>query len=191
MKFEIRRSLPRAMAALFLFLFVASGCASPRPSQSTSATPPVSSGATTPLLTSQAGETPPQEPISVDVFFPDVAPALNQTAELRAVVTSRLRDQATLSLSLDLPVGFQLVSGNASWTGSVGPASETVAIDVVIKSLTTGNFTLIVRSREVSFLTGEGTHIVYLSVNETSAAWGRVPPWIGPPSPVTVTRSSE
>lgn len=183
---------------LFLVLLFP-GCNSTKTQASTQQT-------STTTLTSQISQTtgiPPLQPISVDISFPNGAPSLNQTAQLKCVVKSSLKNESTLQLVIALPDAFQLISGDLSWQGVIPRESEIVAIDINIKSIKTGNWTINLYSHGISIPLGgytvEGINPIYIQVMENEAKWGTVPPWAGPttfptwdgtttPIPPTVTQ---
>jgi len=145
-------------------------------------------GSTTPQ------ETAPPPPFTVEVSFPDGAPPLGQTAELICVVEADWISIQDMSLEINLPEAFELVSGSLSWTGSVPMGDEVEVMKAVVKSVKTGNWTI----ERTGYLdpkknggvggTGSGPAI-YVSVSEDSAEWGKYPPWYeGGGFPVPVER---
>jgi hypothetical protein len=133
-------------------------------------------------LTRQTTNVPLEEPILIVLSFPDGAPSLNQTAELSCVIKSPGMDSINTKIDLNvvLPDAFQLISGDLSWHGIVLGKSEIEVINVKIKSIKTGNFTINVLDHVVdngSGFGGDGTNTLYVAVSNTSAKWDTIPPW--------------
>jgi hypothetical protein len=151
--------------------------------------------------TTTGNETAPAEPVYVDLSFPNGAPRLNQTAELRCVIEiltpSLTADNVTIKINL--PDGLQYVSGDLSAEfGSMTYYSNKTSLPdkgeltAVIKPIRAGNYTieakLSLTPRDSDFTLGSGLHRIYLSVSENSSEWGTVPPWlpkVTPPLPIT------
>jgi hypothetical protein len=146
---------------------------------------------TQPTTTSEPTHTgtPPQEPIEVEVSFPDGAPPLNQTAELRCTVITHRIPARDMSLDVDLPDVLQLVEGELSWFGDVPADSKVVVIKAVVKAVMVGNGTVDVRSYidpdKHGGFGGNGWHPVYVSIGVDSSQWRINPsydaPGTGPP----------
>ena len=125
-------------------------------------------------------ESPPASPLEA-AFSLSNAPALNETAELTCVINARTAIR-NMSVEINLPEGLELVSGNLSWHGDI-PYEDEVVIKAVIKAVEIGNWTIessgCVNPEENWFsLSCSPQPVIYVSVFEDSAAWGRNPPWI-------------
>jgi hypothetical protein len=181
MKNRILILLDAIFISIFIILFPV-GC-----QNSPSASPPSISSTPT-IYTNNA----PIEPISITVIFANGAPSLNQIAELRCNIKSQgLKDNTTLRLNVDLPSSFQLVQGALSWQGSVASESEVTAIDITIKAIQIGQWTINTYSHGISVpLEGykiNGTHPIYVDVEDNSAEWGITPPWANHATTIPVT----
>jgi len=85
----------------------------------------------------------PSPSITVELSFPDGAPSLNQTRELLCTVsTPGMRTDTGISIDIQLPDAFQLVSGELSWSGMVPGKSSIGVINPNLRSTTTGNWTI-------------------------------------------------
>ena len=126
--------------------------------------------------------TAPMEPFTGYLSFPDGAPRLGQTAELIYVVKAEAINIKNMTVEVNLPEAFELVSGDLSWTGDIAKGDEAEVIRAVIKSVEVGNWTI-----ETSGhlnpeenggvgMSGSGPAI-YVAVSEDSAEWGKYPPW--------------
>jgi hypothetical protein len=128
--------------------------------------------------------TAPMEPFTGYLSFPDGAPPLGQTAELVYVVKAEAISINNMSLRIDLPEAFELVSGDLSWTGDIPKGDEVEVIRAVVKSVETGNWTIeatgYLNPQENAGWEMDGSGpgpIGYVSISEGSAEWGRYPPW--------------
>ena len=154
--------------------------------------PPTSTGGSE---TSTGDVLPPD--VYVNLSFPNGAPHLNQTAELRCIVGTPGLTADNISVIINLPDGLQYISGDLSaQLGSMsGYANKeslvgTKEITAVIKPLRTGHYTieaqLYLVPRNPSIGSGPGLFRIYLSVSDNSSEWGTVPFWI-PNGPVPIT----
>ena len=160
----------------------------------------------TPLPTSPSGETTspastPSTPLpdmSLDVSFPDGVPPLNETAALVCTITTRANSGLwkDIGVSFVLPDAFELVSGETSWKGDIAPASNITALNAVLKSVKTGNYTI---NLEKTFPRSDGSFgkdafPIYVKILENSAEWNiyrsyDIPEWqpsTDPPPPTDV-----
>jgi hypothetical protein len=126
------------------------------------------------------------EPEPLEVLFPNGAPALGQTAELIIVFRSSMPFK-NVSIEIDLPDAFELVSGELYWFGDIpNVGDEITEIEVIraeIKAVEVGNWTIeYLRTMNPA----EQYHVTlypnwqplfYVSVSEDSAEWGKYPPW--------------
>jgi hypothetical protein len=123
--------------------------------------------------------------------FPDGAPLLNKQAELLCTVdTDHETDISGMSLrvSVDLPEGLQLVSGNLSWEGQVVayPNGSFPTVRAIVRSDKKGKWQI----RVYGYLLGEhpgitflpGGFPVYLDISDDTAEWSLDPP-LGSPLP--------
>jgi hypothetical protein len=127
-----------------------------------------------------------QRPVTVNVFFPKGAPSLNSVSELKCEITNSISshnetEPINLSLDLELPDAFEIVSGNLSWTGPVPSLTTVETIDVKVRSLKTGQWVITAylygTSNRLDSPASKGTYPVYVEVKDKSARWGKVPPW--------------
>ena len=187
MRTNLTKSIMKLVSTLILVSTLLTGCV-------TNGSPP----STQPTTTSEPTHTPTslpslieglQEPIEVEVSFPDGAPPLNQTAELRCTVITYRIPARDMSLTVDLPDVLQLVEGELSWFGDVPADSKVVVIKAVVKAVMVGNGTVDVRSYidpdKHGGFGGNGWHPVYVSIGEDSSEWRINPsydaPGTGPP----------
>jgi len=126
----------------------------------------------------------PMPPFTGYLSFPDGAPPLGQTAELIYVVEARAISIHNMTVQIDLPEGFELVSGDLSWVGDVPEGDEVEVIKGVVKSVKVGNWTIKIsghldpeENAGYGGYEGDGWVPVYVAVSEDSAEWGEVPPW--------------
>jgi hypothetical protein len=126
-------------------------------------------------------ESPPAEPITVHLSFPDGAPPLNQEAELVCTVKTPAMSAKNLSLSINLPEALELVSGDLSWSGDIAQGVKVEVIKAVVRSTKTGNWTIeattYIDPEKHGGYGGTGRYFIYVSVFENSAKWGIYPPW--------------
>lgn len=111
------------------------------------------------------------EPYPVNLSI-SKAPALGETAEITVLMRyegEKIERQS--KVSIDLPEGFELLSGNTTWIGLMGTESQ---FSLTIRAVKTGNWTLKASSRippngteETGYFTG-GWDRLYLSVLEDS-----------------------
>ena len=127
-------------------------------------------------------ETSPAPPFTTEVSFPHGAPPLNQTAELVCAVSADSINVRNMSLEISLPEGFELVSGDLSWTGDITKGSKIEVVKAIIRSINTGNWAIEItgylnpEENGGIGMSGSGP-ICYVSVSEDSAEWGKYPPW--------------
>ena len=122
----------------------------------------------------------PSPPYTLDLSFPNGAPALNQVAELKVVAIHKTRVMNNVHIYLILSEGFELISGNLTWSASSLPYGETEVINAQIKAKKTGNWTIEARLNEAqstSYPEGGARHPIYVSVLEDSAEWRNYPPY--------------
>lgn len=156
-------------------------------SPTTSATTTITSTAPT----TQVTQIPPTPPISVEVSFPDGAPALNQIAKLQCTVVNNSVPMKDMNLKFELPDTFELVNGQLSWSGTVSSGSSIKIIDAEVKSIKTGNITINITYHVTSipenYYSFDGKGQIYVSILEDSAKWSLTnPPWLGGGQPGTV-----
>ena len=137
------------------------------------------------------------KPVEVELTFPNGAPVLGKTAELRCDITGATDN---ITVVINLPSGFQLVSGSLSYTGPVGtiqkeivrsgnssktvPVSTTagtVTIKPVIKAIELGDWEITVKAGGITY---PDPYQLYVLVSEKSAVWSKEPfsdarPWTG------------
>ena len=126
-------------------------------------------------------ETSPQEPVTVDLLFPDGASPLNQEAALICTVKASAINIKNMSVEISLPGAFELVSGNLSWIGNIAEGDEAEVIRVIVRAVKTGNWTIeLNRYLDPEENRGHGfqnPYYYYISISEDSAEWGTTPPW--------------
>jgi hypothetical protein len=124
----------------------------------------------------------PTEPMILELSFPNNAPRLNQTAELRCVLkVGRVRAE-NVNIEMNLPDGIELVSGGSWVLGNVSENELTHEVKAVIRPVKVGNysikFVLSLVPLGTGFKPGPGIYNIYLSVSENSAQWATAfPPW--------------
>lgn len=137
-------------------------------------------------------ETPPAEPITVHLSFPDGAPPLNQEAELIYIIKPDCILK-NMNIEIRLPEGFELVSGELSWVGDITKGDEIEAIRAVVRAVKIGNWAIELRNsinpeEQGGFsMYPDWQDAIYVSVSEDSAEWGEYPPWYeggGHPVPI-------
>ena len=135
----------------------------------------------------------PVKPPSVPLFSQKInlsisnAPALNQTTE---VMCEMLIESTNTTTEIELPEGFELVSGNLTWKDGGG--------SVIVKAVKTGNWTITAATKHY-VVTENGTLChdwggvdrVYVAVREDTAwisetPFTEIPPL--PPGPVMEPR---
>jgi hypothetical protein len=128
-------------------------------------------------------ESPPAEPITVELSFPNDAPPLNTEAELNCIVKAPAISLTNMSVEIRLPEAFELVSGDLSWTGDINQGAEVEVISAVVRAIKTGNWAIELRSSidpeeqgGLSFYP-DWRDAIYVSISEDSAEWGIYPPW--------------
>ena len=140
----------------------------------------------------------PAVPTSAALSFPQGAPRLNQTAELRCVVKTPALTADNVTVKINLPDGLELVSGALSAQFGTMSEGDMKELKAFIKPVKVGNYTIEAKlplvSRRPTFHPGPGLHYIYLSVSEKSAQWDIYPPWLPkkvPPPPVTPAPPAE
>ena len=120
------------------------------------------------------GETAPSIPIDVNLRLSN-APRLNQTAELRCLVTS-VFDASNVTVNISLPEGFVLVQGSTSWVGDIHEDGS-VELMAIIKAVNVGNWTI--EATAGYYLTKDSWYgdidRLYISVSEDSAYISKTP----------------
>ena len=119
---------------LTLFISVFPGCANPK------ATQPPSSTSTAPEELPGGGE--PSPPYTLELSFPNGAPALNQVAELKGVVRNKNAGMIDVKIVVVLPDGFEFESGNITWSADSLPFGDTEVINAQLRAIRTGNWTI-------------------------------------------------
>jgi len=122
--------------------------------------------------------TPPSFPQKISLSISNL-PALNQTAILTCKILSK-EEVSNTTIKIDLPEGFELVSGNLTWKDSDG--------NVTVKAVKTGNWTITASANHYVF-TDEGVlrpswgseARIYVAVRENTA-WIRETAWPVPKS---------
>ncbi|MFH1383240.1 MAG: hypothetical protein ABIH70_10205 [Chloroflexota bacterium] len=136
----------------------------------------------------------PAPPYTLELSFPNGAPALNQVAELKGVIKNKNVEMVGVNILASLPEGFELISGNISWSANSLPYGDTEVISAQLKAIKTGNWTIEVRLNEgnsVGYPEGGARHPIYVSVQENSAEWGVYPPWLKNNSPTTPVQRTD
>jgi hypothetical protein len=149
----------------------------------------VTSGATTtgrPTLTSSV-----TEPFNIVVSFPEGAPPLNQIATLQCKVKSNYVPITGMRLHMVLPDALELVSGTLSWSGDIPLYNEVTVVDVKVKSIMLGNWTIdtVVPMLPNNGADNTGHYPIYISILENSAKWRVNPPFDAATS-TTATQAS-
>jgi len=121
----------------------------------------------------------PVPPFIIEASFPNGAPPLNQTGQLRCVVKSNYPPLTIPRLEVGLPEGMELISGALTWSGSVLAKEQVTAIDAVVKSIKVGNWTVAVNVYLgwIGTVENIGHPDIYVSISENSAQWRAYPPY--------------
>jgi len=183
----IKRILVTLASICTALIILMSGCGTLLPAP-TPEPPPAQS-------TQSASEKPPTRgsepasPYTLELSFPNGAPALNQVAELKVVAIQKTGVYNDVRIDVILPEGFELISGNLTWSADSLPHGDTEVINANIKATKTGNWTIEARVYAVKsnlvFPEGGAIHPIYVAVSEDSAEWGTTRFWIQPgPVPV-------
>ena len=136
-----------------------------------------------PLVPGCTLESPPAEPITVELSFPSGAPPLNTEAELNCIVKAPAISLKKMSVEIRLPEAFELMSGNLLWVGDINLGDEVEVISAVVKAVKTGNWAIELRTsidpeEQGGFsIYPDWQDAIYVSVLEDSAEWGIYPPW--------------
>jgi len=137
-------------------------------------------------ITEEDVPTEPSPLYTLGLSFPSGAPALNQVAELKVVATGVMND---VRIDVILPDGFELISGNLTWSADSLPPGDTEVINAHIKSQKTGNWTIEARvnyGQRIDLPEGGARYAIYVAVSEDSAEWREYPPY-GQPSLTPMT----
>lgn len=117
--------------------------------------------------------------------FPDGAPPLNKEAELLCTVDTDFETEIkdlNLRVSVDLPEGLQLVSGNLSWEGQViaQPDESVPTVRALVRSVKKGKWQIRVygylQKEYPGFTFLPGGFPVYLDISDDMAEWSLDPP---------------
>jgi hypothetical protein len=128
-------------------------------------------------------ESPPAEPITVELSFPDDAPQLNTEAELNCVIKAPAISLKNMNVEIRLPEAFELVSGDLSWVGDINQGDEVEVISAVVRAIKIGNWAIELRTSINPEKQGgfswypDWRDAIYVSIFEDSAEWGIYPPW--------------
>ena len=167
-----------------LLAIIVPGCVEPPDKSTPKETSPATVGKET-APPPESSTSPPQTkltptaplPVTVELSFPEGAPPLNQTRELRCTIkTLRIGIDPHVDINIQLPDGFELVSGELSWAGTVPEDSSIDVVSAVVKSIKVGNWT-IDETHNIEVYSGPGGGRIYVAVSEDSAEWGKYPPW--------------
>jgi len=106
--------------------------------------------------------------------FPNGAPPLNKTAEFQCRLTTHQLAATNISINVDLPEAFELVSGKLSWFGDVPANVEVAVINAKIKSVKTGTWNIDIEcslnAEENPGYYGDN-YTVLVTISEDSANW--------------------
>jgi hypothetical protein len=120
-------------------------------------------------------------PFSWGLSFPQGAPRLNQSAELLYKVEARSLPIDNASVSIVLPDGVELLSGELEAHFGNISIGDTKRLSVIIKPTKIGNYTIEAKltgtPQDKGYDIGPGESRVYLEVSSNSAEWGAFPPW--------------
>jgi hypothetical protein len=137
----------------------------------------------------------PSGPFIYKLYFPQEAPKLGQTAELKSTLNV-VQDSDNVSLVLDIPNGIQIVEGSTTKYFEKLKKGDTREWPLFIKPDRIGNYEIKSYIRfnlvESDYRLREGSRSVYLMVNDSTAKWGIEPPWITVnPNTVPLTKVPE
>lgn len=142
-----------------------------------------------PNITSPPVGSSPQGPLAIDLSFPQGAPRLNQTAELKCVVTVH-QSSDNMTLKINLPEGLAMVSGDSSWSGSLyppgskkEPTQNVKELKAIVKAIKVGGWTIeavVTTSPGNSWGCVEGgcKYPIYVLISDKSAVWSKHPWWV-------------
>ena len=106
--------------------------------------------------------------------FSNGAPPLNETAEFQCRLITHQLAATNISINVDLPEAFELVSGKLSWFGDVPANIEVVVIIAKVKSVKTGawdiNIECSLNAEENPGYYGDN-YTVFVTITEDSANW--------------------
>jgi hypothetical protein len=160
------------------------------PPENIPAKPPENQNLSSPNAT---GATPSTGfPIIDEVSFPDGAPQLNHEARFVRTVYAKNIPIKNMRVSVNLPEGLVLASGNLTWQGDIVKGEKVDIITAVVKAVKTGNWIIDIITdidpRENGFFIGSlevpSRGVVYVSISEDSAQWGLTPLWYKKDGPV-------
>ena len=111
-------------------------------------------------------------------------PMVGQAATWHIEIFSTGPEYQDTTLIVELPKSVELVSGDSDWQGTV-PADGTVAVDLVIRVMTPGEWKI---SAAASSIIGPGSNAagwktLYITSSETSAEVVEDIDWVGTPVP--------
>lgn len=131
----------------------------------------------------------PQWPMSVNSLISQ-PPGLNQTANITCFISSQI-DAPNVTANIILPEGIDVVSGSTLWYGDINGSQ--VEFSVMIKPVTTGNFTIeCVATSTMDDNSSFGDRdFLYLSVSENNTTVSQVPQSSEPSIYCTPLNSSE
>lgn len=118
--------------------------------------------------------TPPSSPMNVSLSFSE-PPLLNTPVNLVLAVTTRTNAENTTA-QITLPDGFELVSGDLTWKGSIDE-NEEIRVSVVVKAVRVGYFKISASAwNSYGGMSGFGNvDAVYVEVTSTTAVIGSRP----------------
>lgn len=135
------------------------------------------------LLTACVKSAAPSSPLKVTASITP-APIVGREVTWHIEMVSTGPEFPNTTLRVELPKGVELVSGDPNWQGDI-PADGTVAIDLVIRVTTPGEWKI---SAGASAVLGPGTNAagwktLYIISSDTSAEVIEDIYWIGTPIP--------
>jgi hypothetical protein len=150
--------------ALIMVVFL-SACGGAEKTASTTAAPQITS----------------EDPVKVELAFPDGAPKLNESTAFTCTITNNEAAAKKISIELKVPkAAFTLESGSYSWSGTVPANSQTTVIEAMLKTYHTGHWQIDAAyhiDAEAGAYGGDFTTTIYVNLGMTSSQWGITPPW--------------
>jgi len=158
--------LRKLFTVIFIIqLILASGCTTLSETQSTTdSTTNISTISSASAFTGSA----PSPSLYIDIAFTDGAPPLNQIKELVCTINApNTKIDVSVNLKVKLPEALELVSGQASWEGTIPAASSLVALKIQVKAVKTGSWIISApyEAKPDSYGSG-GKPEIYISISD-------------------------
>ncbi|MDD5311423.1 MAG: hypothetical protein PHO26_00110 [Dehalococcoidia bacterium] len=128
--------------------------------------------------TSAVVSSAPMAPYYADYSFINGAPRLNEAAELRFLIKPDCK-MNNVSIRINLPDGFELISGDLEWSGDIIGVME---LAPVVRAVKYGDYEIETLfsypdQREMGISGRANKVYIYALVDKDSSKWGREPSW--------------